>query len=351
MKGNFMQYYLAPLEGITTYIYRRAYHQHFAAMDKYFTPFLVPHTKKGFSTKEKNDVMPEHSPGMNLVPQIMSNQAESFLHTVEKLKVYGYEEVNLNLGCPSKTVVSKGRGSGFLADPEGLDRFLDEIFEKCDVKISIKTRIGKDDPEEFARLLDIYNQYPVEELIIHPRVQQDFYKNHPNLAVFHDAIAHSKIPLCYNGDIFTPDDYGRMCREFPQVDTFMLGRGILMNPALLDMIRMKDADVENMMDKDMPDGDMTENVAEWKSKNVAQEIKSAGIYKKKIHAFLEQIKNDYLEASMGEKNTLFKLKELWAYMGMNCPDAKKALKRIRKSQNMAEYDSASREALEDFILF
>ena len=106
----------------------------------------------------------------------MSNQAESFLHTVEKLKVYGYEEVNLNLGCPSKTVVSKGRGSGFLADPDGLDRFLDEIFKKCDVKISIKTRIGKDDPEEFARLLDIYNQYPVEELIIHPRVQKDFIK-------------------------------------------------------------------------------------------------------------------------------------------------------------------------------
>ena len=313
-----MQYYLAPLEGITTYVYRRAYHQHFAPMDKYFTPFLVPHTKKGFSTKEKNDVMPEHSPGMNLVPQIMSNQAESFLHTAEKLKVYGYEEVNLNLGCPSKTVVSKGRGSGFLADPEGLDRFLDEIFEKCDMKISIKTRIGKDDPEEFAHLLKIYNQYPVEELIIHPRVQQDLYKNHPNLEVFHDAIAHSKIPLCYNGDIFTAQDNEKMKCEFPQVDTFMLGRGILMNPALLDVIRMKE---------------------------------HADVCGKKIHDFLEQIKNDYLEAGMGEKNTLFKLKELWAYMGMNCPDAKKALKRIRKSQNMADYDSASREALEDFILF
>ena len=329
-----MKFYLAPLEGITTYIYRRAYHQHFAAMDKYFTPFLVPHTKKGFSAKEKNDVMPEHSSGMNLVPQIMSNQAEAFLHTVEKLKVYGYEEVNLNLGCPSKTVVSKGRGSGFLADSEGLDRFLDEIFEKCDLKISIKTRIGKDDPEEFARLLDIYNQYPVEELIIHPRVQQDFYKNHPNLEVFHEAIAHSKIPLCYNGDIFTPEDYGKMCQEFPQVDTFMLGRGILMNPALLDIIRMREhTDVENVAD------------------HGANEWKKADIYKEKIHDFLEQIKNDYLEAGMGEKNTLFKLKELWAYMGMNCLDAKKALKRIRKSQNMADYDSASREALEDFILF
>lgn len=327
-----MKYYLAPLEGITTYIYRRAYHQHFTAMDKYFTPFLVPHTKKGFSTKEKNDVMPEHSPGMNLVPQIMSNQAESFLHTVEKLKVYGYEEVNLNLGCPSKTVVSKGRGSGFLADPEGLDRFLDEIFKKCDVKISIKTRIGKDDPEEFVRLLDIYNQYPVEELIIHPRVQKDFYKNQPDLDVFRDAVEGSKIPLCYNGDIFTPESHDEMRREFPQVDTFMLGRGILMNPALLDIICM---------------GKKTE----MEKAETSRKMQSADRYKKKIHAFLEQIKCDYLEVGMGEKNTLFKLKELWAYMGQNAPDAKKALKRIRKSQSMADYDSASREALEDFILF
>ena len=327
-----MKYYLAPLEGITTYIYRRAYHQHFTAMDKYFTPFLVPHTKKGFSTKEKNDVMPEHSPGMNLVPQIMSNQAESFLHTVEKLKVYGYEEVNLNLGCPSKTVVSKGRGSGFLADPEGLDRFLDEIFKKCDVKISIKTRIGKDDPEEFVRLLDIYNQYPVEELIIHPRVQKDFYKNQPDLDVFRDAVEGSKIPLCYNGDIFTPESHDEMRREFPQVDTFMLGRGILMNPALLDIICM---------------GEKTE----VEKAETSRKMQSADRYKKKIHAFLEQIKCDYLEVGMGEKNTLFKLKELWAYMGQNAPDAKKALKRIRKSQSMADYDSASREALEDFILF
>lgn len=327
-----MKYYLAPLEGITTYIYRRAYHQHFTAMDKYFTPFLVPHTKKGFSTKEKNDVMPEHSPGMNLVPQIMSNQAESFLHTVEKLKVYGYEEVNLNLGCPSKTVVSKGRGSGFLADPEGLDRFLDEIFKKCDVKISIKTRIGKDDPEEFVRLLDIYNQYPIEELIIHPRVQKDFYKNQPDLDVFRDAVEGSKIPLCYNGDIFTPESHDEMRQEFPQVDTFMLGRGILMNPALLDIICM---------------GEKTE----MEKAETSRKMQSADRYKKKIHAFLEQIKCDYLEVGMGEKNTLFKLKELWAYMGQNAPDAKKALKRIRKSQSMADYDSASREALEDFILF
>ena len=216
------------------------------------------------------------------------------------------------------------------------------------MNISIKTSIGKDDPVEFARLLDIYNQYPVEELIIHPRVQKDFYKNQPDLGAFHDAVEGSKIPLCYNGDIFTPESYEEMRWEFPQVDTFMLGRGILLNPALLDLIRMSEkTDVKKTDVKKTTDIDLTER----KKEETSRKIQSADRYKKEIHAFLEQIKCDYLEVGMGEKNTLFKLKELWAYKGQNVPEAKKALKRIRKSQSMADYDSASREALEDFILF
>ena len=303
-----MKYYLAPLEGITTYIYRRAYHKHFAPMDKYFTPFLVPHTKKGFSMKEKNDVMPEHSPGMNLVPQIMSNQAESFLHTVEKLKVYGYEEVNLNLGCPSKTVVSKGRGSGFLADPDGLDRFLDEIFKKCDVKISIKTRIGKDDPEEFARLLDIYNQYPVEELIIHPRVQKDFYKNIPNLEIFGEALAISKNSVCYNGDIFSTDDFKRIHAQFPNVECFMMGRGILADPSLAREIRGGKA--ADQLD---------------------------------IRRFHDLLYHTYREEVSGDRNVLFKMKEIWFYLAPMFADSKKYAKKIKKSERCVAYESAVNE--------
>jgi len=137
-----MKYYLAPLEGITTNIYRKVYHKHYAPMDKYFTPFLVPHEKKGFSTKEKREILPEYNEGQYLVPQIMSNNAEDCLSTIEKLKAIGYREANLNFGCPSKTVVSKKRGSGFLAFPDELEAFLDEVMEKADMKISIKTRIG-----------------------------------------------------------------------------------------------------------------------------------------------------------------------------------------------------------------
>ena len=174
-----MKIYLAPLEGITGYTYRRALYNCFGGFDKYFIPFILPNQKGHLSTREKKDIMPENNEGMYAVPQILTKNAEDFIQTAETLQEYGYNEVNLNLGCPSKTVVTKGRGAGFLDRPDELDKFLDEIFRKCDMKISIKTRLGMDDPEEFEDLLTIYNKYPLEELIVHARVQKDYYKNTP----------------------------------------------------------------------------------------------------------------------------------------------------------------------------
>lgn len=300
-----MRYYLAPLEGITTNIYRKAYHTYFHPMDKYFTPFLSPHTKKGFAAKELREILPENNEGMRLVPQILTNHAEDFIRTAEKLECYGYEEINLNLGCPSKTVVSKHRGSGFLAQPEELDRFLDQIYEGTRAKISIKTRIGKDSPEEFGRLLTIYNQYPVEELIIHPRVQQDFYKNHPNLEVFGEALETCKMPVCYNGDIFTVEDEERLTKRFGQVSTIMLGRGIISNPGLVD--------------------------------ELAGEGRPGT---ERIRKFHDQIYREYQELGMGDKNVLFKMKEIWCYLGQSFPGYEKQLKKIKKAEHLDRYEDA-----------
>ena len=191
-----MKYYLAPLEGITGYIYRNTYEKYFHNIDKYFTPFIVPNKSRSFNTKELKDTLPENNKGMNIVPQILTNDSEGFITLSGKLQQLGYNEVNLNLGCPAGTVVSKNRGSGFLAKREELDMFLDEIFKINNMKISIKTRIGKDNSEEFYELIKIYNKYPIEELIIHPRTQKDFYGNKPNLEVFKDALALSTNPVC-----------------------------------------------------------------------------------------------------------------------------------------------------------
>ena len=164
-----MKFYLAPLEGITDYIYRRVYHQMFEPMDAYFIPFLTPNENGKFSARQKKDLLPENNEGINVIPQILTNKVDEFISGVKYLEFLGYEEVNLNMGCPSRCVVSKGRGAGMLADVEQLDRFLGSIFEGAKLKISIKTRIGIVKPEEFEHLLEIYNQYPISELIIHPR--------------------------------------------------------------------------------------------------------------------------------------------------------------------------------------
>lgn len=300
-----MKYYLAPMEGITGYIYRNSYEKFFNNIDKYFAPFIVPNDSRSLRTKELRDILPENNKGINIVPQILTNDSDGFIYTSKKLQQLGYNEVNLNLGCPSGTVVSKNRGSGFLAKREELDLFLNQIFKIDDMKISIKTRIGKDNPEEFYELMKIYNKYPIEELIIHPRTQKDFYGNKPNLQVFRDALALSTNPLCYNGDIFTIDDYNKLIKTFPELKTVMLGRGILANPNLMNLIK-----------------------------------NSTNVDKKVIKNFHDDIFNKYRELFNEDKNAMFRMKELWGYMIYIFSDSKKYVKKIKKAQRLSDYNEA-----------
>ncbi|KIL09566.1 diguanylate cyclase [Clostridium botulinum] len=300
-----MKYYLAPMEGITGYIYRNTYEKFFHNIDKYFTPFIVTNKSRSLKSKELRDVLPENNKGMSIVPQILTNDSEGFINTTKKLQQLGYNEVNLNLGCPAGTVVSKNRGSGFLAKREELDIFLEEIFKIDDMKISIKTRIGKDSPEEFYELIKIYNKYPLEELIIHPRTQKDFYGNKPNLDVFKDALSLSNNPVCYNGDIFTVADHNKFEETFPKVKTLMLGRGILANPGLMNEIKNNDF-----------------------------------INKELLKDFHDEIFNKYIDLFNEEKNAMFRMKELWGYMIYIFSDNKKYAKKIRKAQKLSDYNEA-----------
>lgn len=300
-----MKYYLAPMEGITGFIYRNTYKKFFDNIDKYFTPFIVPTSSKSFKTKELRDILPENNKGMNIVPQILTNDSDGFITTARKLQQLGYSEINLNLGCPSGTVVSKNRGSGFLAKREELDKFLDEIYKIDDMKISIKTRIGKDSSEEFYELIKIYNKYPLEELIIHPRTREDFYGNKPNLEVFKDALTLSNSPVCYNGDIFTLDDYNKLSKEFPELNTIMLGRGVLANPGLINEIR-----------------------------------NNANLNKEVLKKFHDEIFNDYRNVFKDDKIAIYRMKELWGYMIYIFSDNKKYAKKIKKSQKVDDYNEA-----------
>ena len=301
-----MNFYFAPMEGLTGYIYRNAHNAFFNhGINKYFSPFIATNHSESFRTRELKDILPENNPGIVLIPQLLTNNAKDFIHTSKKIKQLGYNEINLNLGCPSGTVVSKYRGSGFLSKREELDEFLAEIFSQSITKISIKTRLGKDRPEEFYELIEIFNKYPMEELIIHPRIQKDFYKNKPNLKIFKDALSRSKNPVCYNGDIFTTKDFKEFSTGFPTVDTVMLGRGLLANPGLI--------------------GDILTNTK---------------LEKNLLRDFHDKIYEDYRKIIFGEKNVLFKMKDLWSYMISAFSDNEGYAKRIRKSERLSDYDEA-----------
>jgi tRNA-dihydrouridine synthase len=301
-----MKFYFAPLEGLTGYIYRNAHHAFFPkGIAKYFSPFIVANKSESFKTRELNDILPENNQGINLVPQLLTNNADDFIHTANRIKQLGYGEINLNLGCPSGTVVSKNRGSGFLSKRAELDLFLDKIFSQPVTKISVKTRIGKDSPEEFDELIEIFNKYPVEELIIHPRIQKDYYKNKPNMAAFRAAVSLSKNPVCYNGDIFAQEDYKRFSIGYPGVETVMLGRGLLMNPGLVHEL-----------------------------------LYNIRLEKNLLKNFHDQIFEGYKRILFGEKDVLYKMKELWSYMILIFSDNAKHLKRIKKSQSLHAYEEA-----------
>jgi tRNA-dihydrouridine synthase len=287
------------MEGITGYVYRKAFDQIFGGVDKYFTPFLSPNQHKCLSSRERNDILPAHNRMDHalVVPQILTKSATDFISTCHELKQYGYDEVNLNLGCPSMTVVSKGRGAGFLAKPVELEHFLDEIVQKSEVNISIKTRIGIEHLNEFQILMQIFNKFSLKELIIHPRLQKEYYKNKPHWEVFKECTLMSKNPLVYNGDLFTAADFARWRQKFPEISRVMLGRGLLVHPGLL---------VERLD-------------------------------KTSLQAFHDFICQGYVDIMAGERNVLFKMKELWFYLIRLFPDSNKLDKKIRKARGLSEY--------------
>lgn len=300
-----MKDYMAPMEGVTNFVYRRTYHRFYHPMDKYFTPFISAKPKKNLSFQEICEVSPERNEGMYVVPQILTCNADDFIRTAQLLKDdYGHQEVNLNLGCPSGTVTAKGKGAGFLAEPQKLDQFLNQIFSKLDMKISIKTRIGTHYEEDWEYLLAIYEKYPIHELIIHPRIQTDMYRGVPRLGAYEKAVNRLKMPLCYNGNLFSAADYKRITERFPDTCCFMYGRGLITNPGLVTEIR------EGIRPN-----------------------------KKTVREFHDCLFEEYRELLSGERNVLFRMKELWSYMAVNFTNYEKYAKKIKKSQHLSEYSS------------
>ena len=306
----------APLEGITNWAFRALHHKMFSGVDSYYTPFWTPTVDSPLAGRGLTDMLPENNQGIPVVPQLLTNQAEAFLPAARLLQDMGYEEVNLNLGCPSGTVFSKKRGSGFLTQPQEMDRFFHQIFSAdLDIKISVKTRVGAQSPEEWAGILDIYNRYPIHELTIHPRVRKDFYKGEVRMETFRYAVEQARMPLCYNGDLNSAQDCRDFAAAFPTIQHVMAGRGLVANPAL------------------------------------ARELKGGpALTQAELLTFHDRLLEDYRQRLFGDRPVLGKMKEIWFYMGSLFQGAEKPLKAIRKAKNLDDYTHAAQALFRDASL-
>ncbi len=300
-----MLYDFAPMEGVTGYLFRRTHAECFSSVDRYWAPFLAPDGKGRCKAGAWRDLLPENNPDALPVPQILCNAAEPFLHVARELAAMGYEEVNLNAGCPSATVVPKHKGAGLLLDLDTLDKLLADVFSLCPLKVSVKTRLGVESAAEFPAVLEIYRRYPLSELVIHARDRTGMYHSAPDLTAFAEAAKVCSFPVRYNGSICGESSLAAVTSVFPGLERVMIGRAAAADPALFRRLRGGEK-----------------------------------LRRDELKDFLERYAAALADSGLGEHYALGRLKELWYYVAALFPGEEKALKRLFKSHSLPDYRSA-----------
>ena len=322
-----MQFYLAPLEGVTGHVFREAYENLFHDIDKYFTPFLAANDH--LSPRTLRELKADLS--VPLIPQILGNQADKILAFMGEIAAAGdFDTINLNFGCPSGTVSAKGRGAGIFKDLIAMDDLLDELFAKSPLKISLKTRIGWADESEWEKIVRIYADYPFSEIIIHPRVRTDQYRLPCRPEAFAYAREHLSVPLCYNGEINSAEDLDRLCRLFPDLDRVMVGRGIVRNPFLVGDLKKHLQGQDRRQEQSQDQDRMQENDTDVRTED--ERIRR--------REFVKALEEGYLAQMQREEHAVMRMKEFWMYFGTSFPQCHQALKAVKKAKTLSEYRMA-----------
>ena len=299
-----MELSFAPMEGVTYARYRRLHREMFPGAGRYYAPFIAPDSSGRFKAGNLRDVLPENNTGVKLIPQLLCNAPEPFLAVAAELAALGYEEVNLNAGCPSGTVVAKHKGAGMLGDPAALDACLADIFARCPLRVSVKTRLGLHSADEFPAILEVYRKYPLSRLIVHVRDRDGMYKSKPDVEAFAAALSCS-FPVEYNGNIFTPADLAALRERYPNLNAAMLGRGAVTNPALFRELRG-----------------------------------GAALTAGELENFHDRLVGEYLASGLAPNFTVSRMKELWFYQLCMFPGSDRAGKAILKSHTLPDYRAA-----------
>ena len=297
--------YLAPLRGFTDYIYRNTFAEHFDGFDGALAPFIPTITADRFKPSHLKDVLPENNSSIPVVPQIISNLPDDFINLAVRLYDLGYTSVNWNLGCPFPMVAKKFRGSGLLPYPERIDAFLEKAVSSIPNRISIKTRLGRRKTNEIFELMPIFNRYPLEEIIIHPRTGIQMYDGGTDLDTFEQCLAQSVHRVVYNGDITDLKCFRDVFERFEDLDGWMIGRGAVTNPFLPAIIKAGQDDISHKVER--------------------------------FKQFYEELFEQYRQAFSGPGHLLNRMKGFWTYFSKSFQNSRMIAKKIHRTKKMHRY--------------
>lgn len=296
---------LAPLRGLTNALYRNLYSVHFQGIDAAISPFINTLSAKQISRSHIKDILPENNHGMPVVPQIIGNDPAGFIQLATTFHDLGFDTVNWNLGCPAPMVAKKQRGSGLLPHPGLIKAFLDDVIPRIPIRLSIKTRIGREKKEEIFNLLPIFNQYPIVELIIHPRTGVQMFSGEVDLATFEECLPLLKIPVTYNGDIFDYDSFINLKERFKTISRWLIGRGVLSNPFLPGILRSGE-------------------------ENIPQPVE-------RFKNFHDDLFEAYRAELSGQSHLVDKMKSYWLYFFRSFENGETFFKKIKKANTLQKY--------------
>ena len=303
------------MEGITDRVYRRLHRAVFGGADRYGMPFWSPGAEHRVTPRVLRELAPAENAGVPVLPQVLTRSAEDFRWAARVLADLGYDEVNLNAGCPSGTVTAKGKGAALLGDPAALRRLLDGIFADPPLPVSVKTRLGVRDPEEFPALLALYNDYPLASLTVHARVLEDQYRRPARPSWFGAALAASRCPVCINGDLKTAADCAAAAARYPAAAAAMVGRGMLADPAMLRRVRG-----------------------------------GPGADRQELRRFSDGLLDGYTAAFGGPHNAMLRMKGHWRYLILRFDGAEKAAKALRRCGDPRQFRELTHRILDELPL-
>ncbi|MGV6861028.1 MAG: tRNA dihydrouridine synthase [Putridiphycobacter sp.] len=306
----------SPLQGFTDFRFRNAFQKYFGGIDTFYAPYIRLNGKFNIKASYQRDLDPKNNQGLTVIPQIMTNSAEEFLFVAKYVKSLGYDELNWNLGCPYPMVTKRGMGSGLICEPVKIDDILNRVFNEADIKVSMKMRMGYETAQEILTTLPVLDKYPLQNISIHARIGKQLYKGGVDLQGFEKCLDKTKHPIYYNGDITTVSRFNEMVKQFPSVNHWLIGRGLIADPFLPQMIKKN-----------------TEHYPENKL-----EV---------FRAFHQTLLEEFAAALSGDKHIIMKMTHYWEYFETLFPESPKAVKKIKKTKKLSDYDSAVDQLFEE----